>query len=94
MSKTLPARVTIPSDVLFSEVDDEVVLLHMQDGLYFALDDIGTRIWNLLSECEDVAQTVERMLSEYDVDQETLKQDMANLIADLADVGLLTIDAN
>lgn len=94
MSRALPERITLSSDILFSEVDNETVLLNMRDGLYCGLDDIGTRIWQLLSEHGDVALTLERMLSEYDVDADTLKQDLADLIAELADVGLLTVDAS
>ena len=92
MAKALPARVTISKDILFTEVDNETVLLNMPDGLYFGLDDIGTRIWQLLSEDGDVAQTLERMLAESEVDADTLTQDLSDLIADLADAGLLTID--
>ena len=91
MSTSLPARVAIPPDVLFRELDGESVLLDLQSERYYSLDDVGTRMWELLAECGDVAMVVEQMMEGYDVDEATLHRDLANLINQLAEEGLLSV---
>jgi hypothetical protein len=92
MSNSLPKRVIISPEVLFRELDGEAVLLDLNTERYYGLDDVGTRIWQLLSEQGDVAAARDLMLAEYQVDSETLSQDMADLLGRLAEAGLVTLE--
>lgn len=85
-------RVTISPRVLFRELDGEAVLLDLQSERYYGLDDVGTRIWSLLSELGDVQVVRERLLSEYNVDGAVLERDLARLIEELAKFGMLTVE--
>lgn len=91
MSTSLPACVAISPDVLFQELKDEAVLLNLDTERYYSLDDVGTRMWQLLAEHSNVAAVVGQLLGEYDVDEATLRQDLANLIAQLAEEELITM---
>jgi hypothetical protein len=93
MSDTLPRRVTMAPDVLFRELDGEAVILDLNSERYYGLDEVGTRIWQLLAEHGDVATVRDLMLAEYDVDGETLTRDMAGLIAHLVENGLVATEA-
>jgi hypothetical protein len=77
-------------EVLFQELDGEMVLLNLRDESYYGLDDVGTRVWQLLGEHGDVERIVSTMLSEYDVEEATLRGDVEKLIAALLEVGLVT----
>ena len=46
----LPDKVLINPNVVAQDVDDEIVLLHMETEQYFSLDDVGTELWKLLTE--------------------------------------------
>ena len=91
MSTTLPGRIEIPSDVLFQELEGEAVLLNLGSERYYGLDDIGTRMWQLLAENGDVNAAFEQLLTEYAVEPDVLRQDMAHWIAKLADAGVLKV---
>jgi hypothetical protein len=91
MSTSLPTRVAIPPAVLFQELEGECVLLNLDTERYYSLDDVGTRMWQLLAEHGDVATVVEQLLAEYDVDEATLRQDLVDLIGKLSEAGLVTI---
>jgi len=65
MGDTLPSQVQIPTEVLFQELEGESVLLNLQSERYYGLDDIGTRLWQLLAENGDVAAACEQLLKEY-----------------------------
>ena len=75
-------------DVLFQEVNGETVLLNLDTERYFGLDDVGTRFWQLLTQ-HDAATAFSRMLAEFDVDEATLRSDIATLVAELIAAGLV-----
>lgn len=88
----IEARVSIPSDVLFHELDGEAVLLNLQTGKYFGLDPTGTRIWHFLVESGSLGLAYRRMLDEYDVDAEVLRADMLALVEQLAAHDLIQLE--
>jgi len=80
MPATLPQSVTISPDVLFQELNGEAVLLDLKTELYYGLDDIGTRMWRLLENNGHVEAACARLLQQYEVDETTLRDDLAELI--------------
>jgi hypothetical protein len=90
----LPTRITLAPKILFQELEGEAILLNLQNEHYYSLNDVGTRMWQLLAEHGAVATVVERLLDEYHVDEATLRQDLAQLLAALADAGLMTLEAH
>ena len=94
MTLSLPTHVSLASNVIFQELDDESVLLNLTDEKYYALNEVGTRIWQLLNENSDVNSMVEQLLAEYDgVNETTLRADLADLIDKLSDVNLITVES-
>jgi hypothetical protein len=83
--------VTISPDVLFQELNGEAVLLDLKTERYFGLDDIGTRMWQLLDGNGHVEAAYARLLQEYEVDETTLRHDLADLIDRLAEAGLISV---
>ena len=75
--------------VVFQEVEGEIVLLDLDREKYFALDPVGTRCWQLLAEHGDVEKIVATMVAEYDVDEDTLRKDLGDLLAQLESAELV-----
>ena len=75
--------------MLFQEVEGETVLLDQREERYFVLDDVGTRVWQLLTEHRDEDAVVARMLAEFEVDEARLRADIAELMAQLHAAGLV-----
>ena len=88
----IETRISIPSDVLFHDLDGEAVLLNLQSGKYFGLDSIGTRIWNLIAEHHTLPVTYHILMEEYDVDAERLRADLLALVDQLAAHGLVSLE--
>jgi hypothetical protein len=91
MNPSLPTQVEISPEALFQELEGETVLLNLQSERYYGLDDVGTRMWQLLAENGDVGAAFTQLLQEYDVDAVQLEADLAGLIGRLAEAGLLSI---
>jgi len=49
-SPTLDDAVRVPERVEFSRVREQIALLNVETGVYFGLDEIGARMWELLCE--------------------------------------------
>lgn len=75
--------------MLFQEIEGETVLLDVERQHYYGLDAVGTRVWQLLVERRTVDALVSAMLSEFDVDEATLRRDVAALLDRLKAEGLI-----
>jgi hypothetical protein len=74
---------------MFRVVDGEAVILDLDSGEYYGLNLVGTRVWQLIVEHASFALICELLLQEFDIDQETLQSDVADLLTDLLTHGLL-----
>lgn len=87
----LQSKITVPTDVLFRDLSGEAVILNLADGTYYGLDEVGTRMWELLSESGRLDQTYQTLLQEYDVTPEQLEKDLLRLVEQLVSRGLLEV---
>ncbi|HEY7874076.1 MAG TPA: PqqD family protein [Actinomycetota bacterium] len=85
-------RLLIPKDVIFEEVDHQVVLLSLAGGRYYKLNGSGTRVWALIQEHGDLEAVQEAMVTEYAADPAEVRRDVAALVDDLRAHGLVEVD--
>lgn len=88
----LPKKVKISDQVLFQEIEGECVLLDLSNEQYFGLNEVGTRLWLLLSEDERIENAFDSLKKEYDVDENILQDDLARLISELNAKGLVAVE--
>ena len=93
MNVILEARVAISPDVILQEIDGEAVLLDLKSECYFGLDTVGTRIWRLIEHDGDLKAVHSALLGEFDVEPDHLERDMGALIGQLAEAGLVSVEA-
>ena len=80
----------ISDEVLSQEVNGETVLLDLEGESYFGLNEVGTRIWQLLQSKQTVGETMTTLSEEYDVGQKQLETDVSELLDKLSDAGLIS----
>ena len=78
--------------VVFTELDDLVVMLDTDKGLYYELDGVGSRIWNLLEEEPTVRGLHRALTGEFDVDAETCRDELLTFIEKLHGLSLVRLD--
>ena len=76
--------VAAASDQVSADVEGEAVILNLADGVYYGLDGVGARIWELLREPRTAAELRDAVAAEFDVDADTAWRDLAGLLADLS----------
>jgi Coenzyme PQQ synthesis protein D (PqqD) len=84
----------INPDVVFRDLDGEAVILDLESGTYFGLNQVGTRIWQLIGEGHDQPRIVEIISAEYEADRTTIAQDVSRLLAELQNRRLILADAS
>ncbi|MDP9034837.1 MAG: PqqD family protein [Myxococcota bacterium] len=72
--------------------DDELVILDLAKGEYFALDEIGARLWSGLSSGKTVEQIASDVVAAYDVALEQALADLVRLADELLTRGLMVRD--
>lgn len=91
VSLSLSSRVRISEHTLFHELHGETVLLELSRGVYFGLDEVGTRVWQLLAEGRSLQETVAALVDEYDVSEEQGAEDLLALVRELEERRLVEI---
>ena len=69
--------------------DGEMVILSLKNSVYYGLDPIGARIWDLLQQPRTVGEVQEILLNEYEVEPERCSQELSALLSELLDHGLI-----
>lgn len=76
--------------VVFRTVADGAVLLHTEREVYYGLNPVGARIWELLPESDDLDQLCVRLGETYpDATSEQLREDVTELLDMLRGNGLV-----
>lgn len=75
--------------VIASEVGDETVLLHLDNGTYYGLDVMGTRIWNLVKAGEIPDSVCSTIAQAYGVPRAMVEDDTRKYLLDLMANGIL-----
>jgi hypothetical protein len=67
----------------------DVLLFNLDDGSYFALNEVGSRIWELCDGTHQLEQMVCILAKEYDAPAEILQTDIRELLEDLRSKNLI-----
>lgn len=86
-------RVIVPDHVVSRLVDGSTVLVDVETGRSFSLDEVGTRVWQALTECESTAAALARLQSEYAAPPHVIEQDLVVLLDQLAASNLVRLDS-
>ena len=84
-------RVRLPDQVRMAALEGESVMLHLERGQYFGLDEVGTRMLQVLSEADSIQTAFDDLLEEFEVDPGRLERDLRDLIGQLKQHGLIEL---
>jgi hypothetical protein len=83
--------VVAAKDQVSSDLAGETVLLSMQSAMYYGLDQVGSRIWELVREPIRVSDLRDAITREYDVEPERCEADVLGFLRELAVKGLIEV---
>jgi hypothetical protein len=86
-------RVVAAAHVHCRRFDDDLVMVDLQGGEYFALDGVGARMWDLLNSGKTPAEIGRDLATEYEAEESDILRDCTKLADALLERGLLVIRA-
>lgn len=93
MPHKLSERSTVVAvkDQVSSDLGGEVAILDLAGGVYYGLDAVGARVWELIQKPIGVDQVQVTILEEYDADRARVERDVLAFLQRLADEGLVEV---
>ena len=93
MSPTISDRsvVVATKDQVSCDLAGEAAILNVKSGVYYGLDPVGARIWNLMQEPRQVVEIQNTITDEYEVEPERCARDLVDLLEKLLAEGLIEV---
>jgi len=84
-------RVAAAEHVRCRRFDEDLVMVDLAGGEYFALDAVGGRMWDLLVSGKTALEVGAILAGEYEASEHEIADDCARLVRDLLERGLLVV---
>lgn len=80
---SLDSQLRHKDQILTQCASETQILLNLDGGQYYALDEIGNRVWELCDGTHSISQIITMICDEYDAPPETIQTDILELLQDL-----------
>lgn len=85
------AAIRIKSDVVSRNMEGEEVMLDLASGVYYGLNEVGSRIWSFIEKGSETESIVREIASEYGKDEKQIEKDLKDLVETLEKKGLIEL---
>jgi outer membrane protein assembly factor BamB len=79
-------------NIVYRMIDNEAVILNLDNGRYYNLNTVGTKIWNLLYKGKSIREILNSLKLEYSLPEQKLIKDIMKFIKHLKSKSLLKKD--
>lgn len=87
----MPTNVTFPLETIVvasfeqvsCELADEAVILNLEDGVYYGLNRVASRVWGLVQEPRTIREIRDSLRTEFQVEESTCTRDLLDLLDQL-----------
>ncbi len=84
-------RYTRNSRTISGRLHDEMVMMDIEQGKYFSLNNIATRVWDLLEEPMTLDELCGHLADEYEVEMPKCRAEVEELLKEMERLGLVEI---
>jgi Coenzyme PQQ synthesis protein D (PqqD) len=70
---------------------EESAILNLKNTVYYGLNPVGTRVWDLLQKPRSIGQLRDALLEEYHVESERCERDLLDLLEKMRTEGLIEV---
>lgn len=78
-------------DMVSSDMDGEKVMMSIENGEYYALDPVGSDIWENIEDEIKIDDLIKKLLSKFDVSEEICEKDTMEFLNELIEKKLIMI---
>ena len=77
--------------LLATDLDEETILMSIEQGAYYGMEQTARRIWELVETPRTVADLCRQLAEEYDVEPEVCRKDVLAFLEELSSEGLIVV---
>jgi len=78
-------------DVGAQVIDGEAIIINLSNGMYYSLDNVGGKVWEMIEDGSSLAEMTEVITSLYKVPGEQVNADVERLVEELVKENLVTV---
>ena len=90
---TSDTRIRQHPDLIAAEADGEVLMMHVESGNYFGLNEVASFLWNQLDTPRTVAELCAAVRTEFEIDEERCQADALTFLEGMVADGLAAVVA-
>jgi hypothetical protein len=88
---SLHTIVVAASEQVSCALGEEAAILNLKNSVYYGMNPVGARVWDLLKQPRSVAELRDTLLEEFEVDEERCGKDLLALLGTLQGEGLIEV---
>lgn len=88
---TADSTIVATKNQVSCDLAGEAAILDLQSGVYYGLDAVGARIWELIQEPKTVTEVRDALMEEFDVEPERCQSDLLALLEQMSQNKLIEI---
>src|SRR5690606_9304779 len=85
------SRIERNSNIFAADVDDEMVMMDGEQGMYFGLNSVARTIWELLEQPRECGDLLSRLQEVYEVDAERCRAEVEPFLRKMLEKRLIRI---
>ena len=83
--------ITKNTEIDDTDLDGEKVMMNLDKGQYFMMNEVGSRIWELIEGNTPIVNIIETLTNEYEVDEETCENTVMEFLGRLKNADLIKV---
>ncbi len=91
VSLSLHSIVVATSEQVSCPLGEESAILNLKNSVYYGMNPVGARVWNLVQQPKRVSQLRDTLVEEYEVDAARCERDLFDLLEQMRMEGLIEI---
>lgn len=81
------------NEIVSSDMDGETIMMSLDKGMYYGLNAIATRIWELIEKPLPVSELCNILVNEFEVDRDLCQRDVCRFLGELQGDDLIKVVA-
>lgn len=86
---TKDACIARADNLIFTDLDDETILMSIDQGAYYGMEQTARRIWELLESPRIISDLCSRLSEEYRVEPALCEPEIISFLEELREEGLI-----
>ena len=90
----LTSQVVRNEAIIFTDLDDTIVMMDVDAGQYYELDSVAKKIWTLCETARPAAEICDALATEYDVDLDVCRRDTLEFLQEASTLRLIHVQSD